>query len=171
MGRKASVRNTWHSFQQIRPSRAAPRLSLRSVVRVPAFLVSPHVKPGQPFSGALDHTSILQLLDDRFVTGEGYSVAVNERQKYLNRILNALNDKPQLGEPLRIEPKRSITAAAKAILKSVFVKAPSAPPTPNAEAFHETANKIAEQHPHLLREPGWEKLDAYLAAPKVSGTA
>ena len=51
-------------------------------VRVPAFLISPHVKPGQPFNGALDHTSILQLLDDRFVRGEGYSVAVNERQKY-----------------------------------------------------------------------------------------
>lgn len=140
-------------------------------VRVPAFLISPHVKPGQPFNGALDHTSILQLLDDRFIRGEGYSVAVNERQTYLNRILNALQAEPQLGRPPKLEMKRSITAAAKAIMDAITVKAPSAPPTPNAEAFKETANKVAEEHPHLLKAPGWEKLDAYLARPTVSRTA
>ncbi len=38
-------------------------------VRVPAFVVSPHVAPGSVYSGALDHTSILHLLADRFTPG------------------------------------------------------------------------------------------------------
>ncbi|MGZ7093742.1 MAG: alkaline phosphatase family protein [Candidatus Angelobacter sp.] len=137
-------------------------------VRVPAFLISPHVKPGIPFSGALDHTSILQLLDDRFVKGEGYSVAVNERQKHLDRILNAISEKPQFSGPPELELKPLITTAAQAIKKSELITTPSAPPTANAAAFHETANKVAEEHPQLLKSPGWEKLDAYLARPVTS---
>src|ERR1700742_5226232 len=68
-------------------------------VRVPAFVVSPYVKPGSVFTGPLDHTSLLQLLDDRFTKGEGYSDAVNQRQKYLNRILNALTAAPAISAP------------------------------------------------------------------------
>jgi phospholipase C len=42
-------------------------------VRVPAFVISPQVAPGRIFSANLDHTAILQLLDDKFGAGEGYT--------------------------------------------------------------------------------------------------
>lgn len=48
-------------------------------LRVPAIVVSPHVESGTVFHGALDHTSILQLLADRFDDGRAYSAAVAAR--------------------------------------------------------------------------------------------
>ena len=48
-------------------------------VRVPAFVISPFVEPQQVFSQILDHTSILQLLGEKF--GEGsYSTFVDARK-------------------------------------------------------------------------------------------
>jgi phospholipase C len=48
-------------------------------LRVPAFLISPYVVPGGVFSGDLDHTSILQLLADKFNAGGTYSAPVSAR--------------------------------------------------------------------------------------------
>ncbi len=128
-------------------------------VRVPAFLVSPYVRPRSVFTGALDHTSILQLLDDRFLKGEGYSSAVNKRQTYFNRILNALNNPARLGDA----PQLTQPMAAPGPLSSAT---PSAPKTPNAQAFDRAARKMATDHPQLLNQPGWERLQQYLAKPK-----
>jgi phospholipase C len=125
-------------------------------VRVPALIVSPHVKPGSVFTGPLDHTSLLQLLDDRFVKGEGYSDAVNQRQKSLNRILNALIPVPQTAPP---PPMPAIAAPAR-----VVAPVPAAPNTANARALHLAAKKIAAEHPQYLKQPGWEKLNGYLQA-------
>ncbi|HVK71472.1 MAG TPA: alkaline phosphatase family protein [Polyangium sp.] len=47
-------------------------------VRVPAIVVSPLVEPGTVHSGLLDHTSILQLLAEKFGDG-AYSEAVTHR--------------------------------------------------------------------------------------------
>jgi phospholipase C len=128
-------------------------------IRVPAFLVSPYVQPGSVFTGALDHTSILQMLDDRFLKGEGYSVAVNKRQANFNRILNALNSPPRAGAaPQVARPAAAPTAPAQAI--------PSASRTPNAQAFQQAAHRMATDHPELIAQPGWEKLQQYLATPK-----
>jgi phospholipase C len=128
-------------------------------VRVPAFIVSPYVTRGHVFHGPLDHTSLLQLLDDRFVKGEGYSVAVNQRQYYLDRILNALSEKPRSGATPLLE-------AAPRPAKSPSV--PAAPSTANAQALHAAAQKISNEHPELLRQPGWEKLNAYMANPVIA---
>jgi len=130
-------------------------------VRVPALIVSPYVRPGSVFTGPLDHTSLLQLLDDRFVRTEGYSDAVNERQKHLDRILNALTDAPRNGPA----PTTPAIIPAKAEAKNAV---PSAPDTPNAQALHLAAKKIAAEHPQYLRQPGWEKLNSYLAASAPS---
>jgi phospholipase C len=125
-------------------------------VRVPAFIISPYVQPGSVFTGPLDHTSLLQLLDDRFVTGEGYSIEVNQRQTALNRILNALTKVPHAGAiPVIGEPR--VPKAA------VVASVPTAPHTANAAAMHVAAQKIADEHPELLAAPGWEKLNAYMA--------
>ncbi len=129
-------------------------------VRVPAFVVSPYVSAGYVFQGNLDHTSLLQLLDDRFVTGEGYSVAVNNRQTHFNRLLNALTKAPRIDVPrmeAAVEPPKQI---------AVSTELPTAPHTPNAQALHVAAQKIADEHPELLAQPGWEKLNAYLNRPQ-----
>jgi phospholipase C len=123
-------------------------------VRVPAFVISPYVVPGRVFTGPLDHTSILQVLDDRFGGGPGYSVAVNERQTSLNRLLNTLLA-TQPNVPPRL-PAPETTLVRKQGL-------PSAPDTANAQALHKAASKLADDHPDLIVQPGWEKLREYLA--------
>lgn len=125
-------------------------------VRVPAFLISPHVRSGSVFSGALDHTSLLQLLDDRFLKGEGYSAAVNQRQAQFNRILNALDNPPRTGGVPQL-------VAASAAAPRKVLAAPVAPNTANARAFQAAAQKMAADHPELLAKPGWEKVNSYLA--------
>ena len=50
-------------------------------LRVPTIVASPLVKPGGVFNGALDHTSFLQLLGDKFAGGpDKYSDDVNRRR-------------------------------------------------------------------------------------------
>jgi phospholipase C len=50
--------------------------------RVPAIVVSPRIRPGKVFGGNLDHTSMLQLLAEKFAGGpERYSDAVRARRK------------------------------------------------------------------------------------------
>jgi phospholipase C len=112
------------------------------------------------FTGTLDHTSILQLLDDKFLRGEGYSAAVNARQTHFNRILNALNSPLRGGTP----PQLPIPARPKIAPTEVT---PTAPSTANAQAFHQAAGKIAADHPELIAQPGWEKLRQYLANPNA----
>jgi len=48
-------------------------------MRVPAIIVSPHIESGTVFHGRLDHTSILQLIAERFDGGRSYSPAVAAR--------------------------------------------------------------------------------------------
>ncbi len=133
-------------------------------VRVPAFAISPFVKPCTPFSGLLDHTSILQLLADRFTDMKGgYSQAVDARHAMLklNRIYQCLLDEPinlsapQLGVPKialveeRVPPKRTAE-------------------TPNEAAYRHAVEKLSSDHPEILRAPGWEKVNARLAAGQAA---
>ena len=67
------------------PTVCGPHPFTTSGVRVPGFVVSPQVTPGRVFNRNLDHTSILQLLADKFTPGHGYSVATNARQGFLDR--------------------------------------------------------------------------------------
>ncbi len=129
-------------------------------VRVPAFVISPYVRSGYVFDRPLDHTSLLQLLDDRFLKGEGYSIAVNARQQHLDRILNILTATPRRDVPRM--PTSSIISS-----KPTKAPLPTAPNTPNAQALHIAAQKLALDHPQLLAQPGWESLNAYLAKAPV----
>jgi phospholipase C len=127
-------------------------------VRVPAFVVSPHVTPGRVFTGALDHTSILQLFDDRFGNGTGYSLPLQQRQSSLDRLQNTLA--PSAPKRRSPSPPRMVAAAPR--LATAAAK-PSAPNTPNADALDLAARKFAKEHPELISQPGWEKLREYLA--------
>ena len=127
-------------------------------VRVPGFVISPYARPGV-FHGDLDHTSLLQLIDDKFGRGAGYSTAVNLRQKSLDRLLNTLVDTPMAKIPALPAPK-----PAKALVAAAPVGPVPVPNTPNARALHNAAAKFAGEHPDLVAQPGWEQMRGYLAA-------
>jgi phospholipase C len=137
-------------------------------VRVPAFVVSPHVAPGVPFPDALDHTSFLQLLADRFNPGQGYSAEVSARQARLGRLATVLTRVPSgpvagpaLPPTATLGP---VTASAAAPTSSGTADSASAART--ARAFHNVAMKVAADHPDLLGASGWSELAAYVAAQK-----
>lgn len=129
-------------------------------VRVPAFFVSPYVKPGVPFTGPLDHTSILQLLADRFTDMKyEYSKAVHDRHAMLklNRIFQCLSDEPlNLAAPPLGVPK--VAPAKDAALPRQGAE------TPNEAAYRHAVEKLNNEHPEILKAPGWEKVNARLAA-------
>lgn len=126
--------------------------------RVPAFLISPFVDPGQVFSETLDHTSFLTLLDERFNGGNGYSPAVTQRQKALGRISRALRSKARPGAAPNLAPPVQLMGRAGAEAAGP----PRAPDTPNAAAIDAMARQLREQHPELFKDPAWREMDRYL---------
>jgi len=123
-------------------------------VRVPGFVISPYARQGV-FNGDLDHTSLLQLIDDKFGRGAGYSIDVNLRQASLDRLLNTLVD-----TPMAKIPALPAQAPAKALVPTTPVPVPN---TPNARALHNAAAQFAGEHPELVSQPGWEQMRGYLA--------
>ena len=75
--------------------------------RVPGLVVSPWVRRGQPFHGPLDHTSLLQLIAEKFGAGpEDYSASVTHRRAQgIRSVAEALSDVP-LVRPLAVPPRR-----------------------------------------------------------------
>jgi len=131
-------------------------------VRVPAFVISPQVKPGSVFKGNLDHTSMLQLLADKFTPGTPYSVPVIARQGHLDRLVHVLI------APSATSPAPAISAA---MLAEIDAAAGSPPPPPigaspsdppNSQALHKVAVRMATDHPDLLDQPGWAEVKGYL---------
>ncbi len=59
-------------------------------VRVPAFVVSPFVRPGSVFSGRLDHTSILKFIGEVFDPDGHYSDIVDNRA--VGSVMDVLED-------------------------------------------------------------------------------
>ena len=68
-------------------------------VRVPAFVISPFVKPGSVFSDVVDNTSILQLLADRFTPDKPFSPTVAARQSYFKPLASVLDNTPIATKP------------------------------------------------------------------------
>ncbi|MFM0368126.1 alkaline phosphatase family protein [Paraburkholderia aspalathi] len=128
-------------------------------LRVPAFLVSPCVAPGGVFSGDLDHTSILQLLADKFNAGGTYSAPVSARTQ-LSKLSSALSETRTPGSA----PKLNVPIASK-----LLAPAPVAPPTgfsACAQAFRSVALKVQQDHPELLSSPNWGDLASFVATYK-----
>lgn len=119
--------------------------------RVPAFIVSPHVEPGTVFQGPLDHTSILQLLADRFRLDQTYSKAVTDRQSHLVRLSSIL--------PLYAPAKVRSPQVPKSVLSSIKKARATMPKkskkmvsdNETAQAFRELKPLIAARYPRLLK--------------------
>ncbi|MGZ3460392.1 MAG: alkaline phosphatase family protein [Archangium sp.] len=105
--------------------------------RVPGLLVSPWVQPGRAFHGSLDHTSMLQLLAEKFGAGpEDYSASVTHRRAQgIRSVSEALADAPAL-RPLPTQEPRAC---------------PPTPPTkrlpkaPNERAFQQAALELLQR--------------------------
>ncbi|HYH98722.1 alkaline phosphatase family protein [Hyalangium sp.] len=104
--------------------------------RVPGLLISPWVKPGSVFHGHLDHTSILQLLAEKFGSGpEGYSASVTHRRNQeqgIRSVSEALADAPAL-RPIP-------TCALRACPPMSSMK--RQPKAPNERAFQQAALEL-----------------------------
>jgi phospholipase C len=122
---------------------------LSTGVRVPGFVISPLVEPGTVYSRPLDHTSILQLLADKYASGL-YSPEVHDRQPSLSRLSDAIT----LTVPRTDLPRPPATQAVAAAGPAVPQRAPGA--NANAAAFHLAAAKIAADHPGIAS--GWPAL-------------
>ena len=139
-------------------------------VRVPAFVISPQVEAGVVFRGNLDHTSILQLLADRFNPAQDYSAAVGARQPQLVRLATILPDKLPARPSAPLVPSATEAAIRAA---TAGTAAPATGPTAagaaaNAQAFQNVALKVARDHPDLLAHPGWGALARYVGAVQQS---
>src|SRR5262249_17042899 len=118
-------------------------------------------KPGSVFSGPLDHTSLLQLLADKYTPGQPYSAAVGARQSKLASLKTIL-DNPREPTPPRIPD--DIFNAADAMV--VATPGPAKPATPMAEAFHDAIMQLADERPDLLKQPHLTHAAEYVAAAR-----
>jgi phospholipase C len=137
------------------PAFAGPHAFATSGLRVPGFVISPQVEAGRVFNRPLDHTSILQLLADKFTPGLGYSIAVNARQGFVDRLANTLEPLgPQPGAtPIAPRTLAAIKVAADAA--PISVRPPSMPDDPaNVRAFRQTVQKAQRDHPDLMAQLG-----------------
>jgi phospholipase C len=123
--------------------------------RVPAFVISPQVAPGTVFHSPLDHTSILQLLADRFTPGKDYSAAVAARQQHLVRLSTILLDQPPAKAPSPKIPAVKLAAVQKSATAATAAASPAGATssTETAQAFREVAEEVALKHPDLLLKP------------------
>lgn len=122
-----------------------------SGVRVPAFVVSPHVAAGAVFSGLLEHTSVLQFLADRFTPGQPYSPAIQERLRNYTSLVNTLQDIPQGDPPPR--PPDGLGAHAPAPPRRLTARG-----SETARAFDELAVNLAIQYPAQLVGRQWHQM-------------
>jgi phospholipase C len=131
-------------------------------VRVPAFVVSPQVASGTVYGGALDHTSILQLFADRFTPGQDFSPAVAARQRQLTRLANIFVPAAAPAPPLDAALPAQLSVAADAVQPAPSPSGAGLNDPANAQALHNVALKIAQDHPDVLQAPGWEPLAKYV---------
>jgi len=115
--------------------------------RIPAILVSPFVRKGQPSHLLFDHTSVLQLLSEKFGRpGESWSATVKARKGAgIQSVSAALTDAASLVAPS--EPSTPI--AANISLGTQLSKAPAGP---MAEAFANAGRQLLQTQPQFAQE-------------------
>jgi phospholipase C len=109
-------------------------------VRVPGIVVSPHVARGSVYHEPLDHTSILQLIAERFgAPGEAYSDAVEARRKAGIRSVSAMLDASAPRDALPDSPDVAVPA-------TVSLETTRAPVTAAKQGFADAVEAFAEKH-------------------------
>jgi phospholipase C len=109
--------------------------------RIPAIIASPLVKPGSVCHQLFDHTSILQLLAEKFTPGRDYSDRVKERRLAGVKSISEALDNDAIW-PAPPPPAGKITVPA--TLGSNILEGPQ---TEVAESFEATARDILANRP------------------------
>lgn len=126
-------------------------------VRVPGLLISPFAEPGSVYHGPLDHTSILQLLAEKFDSAKTYSPAVSRRQPQLSPLSAALTRETARSDRPPAPPAPAVAAAVPVGTISTGAQA-------NAQAFQLAATKLVQDHPGVAAGwPQWATLAATAA--------
>ena len=126
--------------------------------RVPALIASPWISPGTVFQGAMDHTSILQLLSEKFAGTPDYNDEVKRRRELgIQSVLQVLSQAPA-------EARRDIPSPPADIIGSSVELKPMTDPqiqTDSQQAFTAAAKKLIaydrklalEKYPELAHLP------------------
>lgn len=114
--------------------------------RIPAIIASPLVKSGSVCKDLLDHTSVLQLLAEKFTPGKDYSESVKARRLAgIKSVSSALNN--ELLWPAPIPPANKIKVPV--VLGSNILEGPQ---TEVAESFEMAANEMLINHLSAVRK-------------------
>jgi phospholipase C len=108
--------------------------------RVPAFIISPLISAGSVFNGAMDHTSILQLLAEKFDPGNDYNNEVKRRRELgIKSVSEALKKGPS-------KPRTKVPVAPAHKIETAMLSPAVMPITPgNPEAFAVAGRKLLKQ--------------------------
>jgi phospholipase C len=121
-------------------------------VRVPAIVVSPFVDAGSCFSQALDHTSILRMLADKYTPGTAYSADVAARAP-LHSAAEALTLATPRGSaaPTAPPPQPPVFAASAPIVRRGI-------PSANAIAYLNAIEAMRRLDPQAMahKYPAWK---------------
>ena len=124
--------------------------------RVPALVASPWIPPGTVFNGPMDHTSILQLLSEKFAGTTDYNDEVGRRRKSGIQSVSQV-----LAQPLS-QPRTDIpTPPQVAVSTAVALTPQNEPQTDNQQAFSAAAKDLLkydrkralEKYPELVHLP------------------
>jgi phospholipase C len=121
-------------------------------VRVPALVVSPLVSSQSVYHGLLDHTSILQLLAEKFdPKGKGFSASVNQRKAAgigsVSQVLDLAKPRTDIPDPPPAPSQSSVSFAE-----------PQGATSPMQQGFHDAAMNMikrdrtgtADKYPEIL---------------------
>jgi phospholipase C len=124
--------------------------------RVPALAASPWIPPGTVFKGSMDHTSILQLLAEKFDGTPDYNDEVARRRESGIQSVSALLAQSLERPRADIPPPPDDTIVSPVALKSVLE-----PRTDSQQAFTAAAKELLahdrkralEKYPELMQLP------------------
>jgi phospholipase C len=124
--------------------------------RVPSFVASPWISAGTVFKGPMDHTSILQLLSEKFGGTPDYNDEVKRRREAGMQSVSQV-----LAESLA-QPREDIPPLPQEVIPaSVSLVAKAEPKTESQQAFDTAARKLLEydrkraleKYPELVHLP------------------
>jgi phospholipase C len=113
--------------------------------RIPAVIASPLVKPGSVSDVLLDHTSVLQLLAEKFTPGRPYSASVEQRRQHGIRSVSEIltNEAPWEAPPAPAQPITVTSALGKTLTTE--------PDSNMGKAFEQSARNMLAREPEQTK--------------------